>query len=182
MRNNMKLRLFTMMLTVLAFLGMSSLAFAQKVAVCHVTGNGTYHLILINTNALPAHLAHGDGQPGGAVPNMSGYIFGDNCGPTLAPPPEPAVGCYALPNDFDIYYVGPIDMLQNYTIYSSNDGSCTSPLGTVAGTAIIASDSSTDAQTKCNALTAETPTYVTDLTGASPSLPGFWYCTASAPF
>ncbi len=178
----MKLRLFTMMLTVVAFLGMSSLAFAQKVAVCHVTGNGTYHLILINTNALPAHLAHGDGQPGGAVPNMSGYIFGDNCGPTLAPPPEPAQGCYALPNDFDIYYVGPIDMLQNYTIYSSNDGSCTSPLGTVAGTAIIASDSSADAQTKCNALTAETPTYVTDLTGASPGLPGFWYCTASAPF
>ncbi len=175
----MKLRLFTMMLTALAFLGMSSLAFADKVAVCHVTGNGTYHLISININALPAHLAHGDGQPGGAVPNMSGYIFGDNCAPTLAPPPEPAMGCYALPG-VDIYYIGPIDTLQNFTFYSSADGSCTSSLGTASGTAIIASDNLTDAKTKCNALTGQTGTFVIDLsTGATPSLPGFWFCSVN---
>ncbi len=36
---------------------------AQKVTVCHVTGNGSYHAIEINVNALPAHLAHGDYLP-----------------------------------------------------------------------------------------------------------------------
>lgn len=36
---------------------------ANKVDVYHITGNGTYHLININENALPAHLAHGDKLP-----------------------------------------------------------------------------------------------------------------------
>ena len=31
-----------------------------KVAIYHVTGNGSYHLIYVNENAVPAHLAHGD--------------------------------------------------------------------------------------------------------------------------
>jgi hypothetical protein len=32
----------------------------QKVAVCHVTGNGSSHTINIAEPAVPAHLAHGD--------------------------------------------------------------------------------------------------------------------------
>ena len=31
-----------------------------KVAIYHVTGNGSYHLIYVNENAVPAHLGHGD--------------------------------------------------------------------------------------------------------------------------
>ena len=31
-----------------------------KVAVCHQTGNGSFHEINISGNALPAHLRHGD--------------------------------------------------------------------------------------------------------------------------
>lgn len=48
---------------------------ADKVDVCHVTGNGSYHLINISTNAVPAHLAHGDGFPGQAVPGDDGTEF-----------------------------------------------------------------------------------------------------------
>ena len=41
------------------------MAFAgEKADVCHLEGNGFYHLINVSVNALPAHLAHGDGIPG----------------------------------------------------------------------------------------------------------------------
>ena len=36
---------------------------AKTTAVCHIEGNGTYHLIHINANALHAHLNHGDVLP-----------------------------------------------------------------------------------------------------------------------
>lgn len=36
---------------------------ANSTAVCHIEGNGTYHLIQINANALQAHLNHGDVLP-----------------------------------------------------------------------------------------------------------------------
>jgi hypothetical protein len=35
----------------------------DKVNVCHVTGNGSFHEINISRNALPAHMAHGDVLP-----------------------------------------------------------------------------------------------------------------------
>ena len=31
-----------------------------KETLCHVTGNGSAHEITVATNAVPAHLAHGD--------------------------------------------------------------------------------------------------------------------------
>ena len=34
-----------------------------KEDVCHLTGNGSYHLINVSVNALPAHLRHGDVLP-----------------------------------------------------------------------------------------------------------------------
>ena len=56
------------------------LAKMEKVNVCHVRGNGDYHLININGNALDAHLAHGDAQPGDEYPTDEGdYVFGDDC-------------------------------------------------------------------------------------------------------
>jgi hypothetical protein len=36
----------------------------DKVAICHLTGNGQAHLITVSQSALPAHLAHGDGYLG----------------------------------------------------------------------------------------------------------------------
>lgn len=94
----MKLRFTAILLAALAFTVVSNLAFAQaqKVQVCHKSGNGTFHLITISVNAQPAHIAHGDGLPGDLVPGMDGFIFGPNCTPTPAPPPEIAVGCYTF--------------------------------------------------------------------------------------
>jgi hypothetical protein len=44
---------------------------ASKVAVCHVKGNGSYHLINVSANAVSAHLAHGD---------LVGVDADENCG------------------------------------------------------------------------------------------------------
>lgn len=33
---------------------------AEKVALCHLTGNGSYRQIEVSINAMPAHIAHGD--------------------------------------------------------------------------------------------------------------------------
>jgi len=37
-----------------------NLSAAEKVKVCHRTGNGSAHVIEISENAVPAHLNHGD--------------------------------------------------------------------------------------------------------------------------
>lgn len=49
---------------------------AAKVYVCHKTGNGTYRLINISENAVPAHIRnHGDGYPDDWVPDQPGKKF-----------------------------------------------------------------------------------------------------------
>lgn len=54
---------------------------APKVNVCHNRGNGSYGPLSISTNALPAHLAHGDvQQPNGLVPGSPGFVFDSECG------------------------------------------------------------------------------------------------------
>jgi hypothetical protein len=58
---------------------------ADKVDVCHLEGNGSYHLINVSENALPAHLAHGDALPGDPVPGMPGYVFDDACNAVAEP-------------------------------------------------------------------------------------------------
>lgn len=35
----------------------------QKVTLCHLTGNGSYHQITVSVHAMPAHLRHGDVLP-----------------------------------------------------------------------------------------------------------------------
>src|ERR1041384_424753 len=114
----MKLKFALLLVTVLAitiatstdFTAASSTAPQEKVQVCHKTGNGSFHLISISINAESAHIAHGDGQPGDPVPNMAGFIFGDNCTPTTAPPADLTPGCYGF-NLSDVQYLGPIDTL-----------------------------------------------------------------------
>ena len=50
-----------------------------KVQLCHRTGNGSFHLIDVSVDAEPAHLAHGDGKPGQAVPGQPGKTFSASC-------------------------------------------------------------------------------------------------------
>ncbi len=54
---------------------------ASKVDLCHRTASGTFQPISVSSNALAAHLAHGDvQQPNGLVPDSAGYVFDSNCG------------------------------------------------------------------------------------------------------
>ena len=55
---------------------------SAKVEICHETGNGSHRLIVVNENALPAHLDHGDVLPG------SGGLDG-SCRQEEVPPPPP---------------------------------------------------------------------------------------------
>ena len=50
---------------------------AKKVVVCHKEGNGSFHTINISSNALPAHLAHGDIVPDA---DGDGYTKVNPCG------------------------------------------------------------------------------------------------------
>ena len=50
-----------------------------KVSLCHRTGAGFYVLINVGISAEPAHLAHGDGKPGGVVPGVPGRSFSAGC-------------------------------------------------------------------------------------------------------
>jgi hypothetical protein len=52
-----------------------------KVDVCHLDDEGNYKLLSIAGPALQAHLDHGDGVPGGDVPDMEGYQFDETCTP-----------------------------------------------------------------------------------------------------
>src|SRR3990167_3929402 len=59
--------------------GMISAQAASKIDVCHVEGNGSFHLINVSGNALSAHLAHGDAQPGDLVPGDTRMMFDREC-------------------------------------------------------------------------------------------------------
>lgn len=61
---------------------------ARRVSLCHVTGNGSYHLITISVDAEQAHIDHGDGYPGEALATDESLTFDDACG--LLEQPEDA--------------------------------------------------------------------------------------------
>jgi hypothetical protein len=57
----------------------ASAAGDPKVDLCHKTGKG-YQPISVSSNALSAHLSHGDvQQPNGVVPGTPGYVFDGRC-------------------------------------------------------------------------------------------------------
>jgi len=57
-----------------------------KTDICHRTGGATqFILISVATPAVEAHLAHGDGRLGEAVPGQPGMRFGPNCQAEIAP-------------------------------------------------------------------------------------------------
>jgi hypothetical protein len=56
-----------------------------KVDVCHLEGNGSFHLINVSDNAFDQHLAHGDWSPGDPVPGMNHYVFDGECGFEFVP-------------------------------------------------------------------------------------------------
>jgi hypothetical protein len=52
-----------------------------KAEVCHLDEYGVYNHIYIGDPALPAHIEHGDAQPGDPYPGMFGKKFGPACEP-----------------------------------------------------------------------------------------------------
>jgi hypothetical protein len=52
----------------------------EKVTLCHKTGTDKYVKIEVSVEAEPAHRAHGDGEPGKAVPGVTGKTFNASCG------------------------------------------------------------------------------------------------------
>ena len=57
-----------------------ALAQGAKVDLCHKQGNGRFNALTVSTNALAAHLAHGDvQQPNGVVPGGEGFVFDAAC-------------------------------------------------------------------------------------------------------
>jgi hypothetical protein len=74
------LSIFLILALLLGLVPIGSVAAAdKKVDVCHVNGQGLYHLINVSVNALPAHLAHGDGLPGAPVAGNPGKNFTADC-------------------------------------------------------------------------------------------------------
>ena len=59
-----------------------ALARQAKVAICH-EGDDGYELIEIAAPAVDAHLAHGDGFVGDAVPGQDGAVFDEACQPVV---------------------------------------------------------------------------------------------------
>lgn len=51
---------------------------ADNEQLCHAQGNGTFAALLVNSNAVGAHLAHGDGFPLGQAPGGS-FVFTSTC-------------------------------------------------------------------------------------------------------
>jgi hypothetical protein len=179
--NDMKLRLTMIVMALLAAVALSKPAFANE-QVCHKTGNGTFHLISIAPAALSAHIDHGDGRTGDPVPDKSGFIFGPNCTPTVAPPPALTIGCYTIATipSSDLSYFGPIDILGNIALFpDSNNGTCSGTKTQELTAGIIAAGNATDAQTKCVEITARATSQIIDLGAPGvlmPSAPGFWLC------
>ncbi len=63
----------------------TALAGQEKLDVCHLEGDGTFHLIEVAEPAyFNAHMVHGDAPPREPVPGMSGYVFDETCQPTEA--------------------------------------------------------------------------------------------------
>jgi hypothetical protein len=70
----------------------------EKLAVCHRNqGALGFVVISIAASALDAHLAHGDGRPGGPVPDQPGRTFGSGC--EVSSPTRVTVGFNGLVGD-----------------------------------------------------------------------------------
>lgn len=139
--------LFTLCFSLLLLVtGLVSAAPAAKVDVCHGEGNGAYHLINVSENALPAHLAHGDGQPGDAVPGMPDKVFGEACElvdaavydsiPAVYPGSFPSLGYEATSTDEfgdQIAFAGTARGLQSVEVGLTN-WACENDFDNVGGT------------------------------------------------
>jgi hypothetical protein len=93
-----------------------------KVDICHFGDEGAYHQINVSEKAIGAHLAHGDGFAGDAVPGAEGFVFGEDCSlVTVTVDPIP-LDCYVSSTGFnDLRYIGPPDKAGNVISYGAGE-------------------------------------------------------------
>ena len=64
MRTTVRRLLLTLLFPALLIVVLATGAIAggnnEKMTLCHVTGNGSFHQITVSVNAVPAHMQHGD--------------------------------------------------------------------------------------------------------------------------
>lgn len=67
MKTTMRRLLLTLVFPALLLVVLATGAIAggnnEKVTLCHLTGNGSFHQITVSVHAMPAHLRHGDVLP-----------------------------------------------------------------------------------------------------------------------
>jgi len=67
MQTTLRRLLLTMVFPAIMLVALATGAIAggnnEKVTLCHLTGNGSFHQITVSVNAEPAHLRHGDVLP-----------------------------------------------------------------------------------------------------------------------
>ena len=99
-----------LLVSMLLSIGVAGTALAAKptkVQLCHLNPRTeTWSLITVVEKKVAAHLAHGDGMPGGAVPGVGGATFGDDC---------------SVQGDSTIFAIAWVDRDGNHTYDESND-------------------------------------------------------------
>jgi hypothetical protein len=132
--------------------GVVAEAQADKVTICHRTGNGDSHPITIAQAAVAAHLAHGDVMPG------TGGL-GENCEPTGTPqatgtPTDTPVGPTATPTNTSVGPTAtPTDTATNTPVAPS-----ATPTDTATDTPVAPSATPTDTATDTPVAPTATPT------------------------
>lgn len=121
----------------------------DKRAVCHVTGNGSAHLINVSRRALVAHATHGDGTPGSDVVGMKGFVYDDDCVPV-----EDGIlaGCFDSAFFLDLDFDGEFDKSDNASFSNSMNGSCTGYRNTPV--TLVEAESASEALDTCSRLGA----------------------------
>jgi hypothetical protein len=153
-----------------------------KVDICHFGDEGAYHQINVSEKAIGAHLAHGDGFAGDAVPGAEGFVFGEDCSLVAAAVDPIVPGCYGSSTGFnDLRYIGPADTAGNVITLKSSDGSCTGDISQTGGSVVIAGDAG-DADLICASLGLNSSSWAGPLNDEVLGYQGFpgdaWYCGA----
>ena len=82
----------------------------DKVEICHVTGNGSSHTICVSSNAVTAHLAHGDSL------GACGDTFTCDTVPSCAFVLSPEDGAIDQPIDSDVYWSAGDGLVEGYIV------------------------------------------------------------------
>ena len=136
-----------------------------KVEICHRSALGDagipdWRLLSVGGKAAEAHAAHGDGVPGGPVPEMAGYTFDASCVPEMTDSWIPVCLDGAF-ESFDLRVMA-LNTARGADLLSSTDGTCT---GDLRGSLSVVDGSADreEARTACASVLGGSPSHYTPL-------------------